>query len=915
MEFLRRVVNDLTERNIDLGESAIVTPNRRAGLFIKKYMQQNRALKKPAWLPQLYAIQDFVSEASELDLLDRFSLIFRLYAVYARRTPNPKPFDTYYHLSTIILSDFEEIDLSLLDRDRLFARLRNISEMEKSFGDGGSLMKSFNQFAEQMSSLYAEFCADLLQRQQAYYGLALRTLVDTFDIYRFERWKKIVFAGFYALTKAERKLLELLTEHDRADSYWDIDRYYFEDRKQEAGYFLRENTLIEHSDSIRWLSDDLQSDPKKIEIIGTAGRVAQAKALGELLRNEADRDNDTAIVLPDESLLFPVLHSIPEVYKDINVTMGYPLKNTALYQLLSAIIDLHDRRGADPATPFLFRDVTRILLHPYILPMARDAIHNFVRDAQKRNRALIPSRDLQGFDSRIDHIFTPLRSVDAFIEYLKRIFKDIVESMKGDIHFSPEIEYIYKFYTSLQRIEDMLSEQHIALGLTTFWNLLREIIESTAVPFLGEPLKGLQIMGLLETRTLDFTRVYILSVNEGILPAGKSQHSFIPNEVRQGFGMETWAHRDSIYAYYFYRLLQRAEKVTIFYNTVHDAFGKGEKSRFIDQLLHEYHERNPRAEIEHRIVTLRPAFERAQPLSVEKDDLLLAQMKGMMFSPTRLQTYVDCPLKFYLRYILGLDEEDELLESADAKVFGSVIHGVLDRLYRPLRGMQLAESDLASMRDHYKRTVEEVYLEKMGDVEIEKGRNFLNCRIIETLIGNYLENEKPGKVILETEREFEKWFAPGDFRVKLHGTVDRIEGRDGLVDIIDFKTGIVNSLQFSLDEERSFETLLDELRKHGQVLQLLLYYYLAAEQVKADDNVRFRLGIYSFKEQRDTGKPRFLSEGRSKSHYLTRRGGAAHVETILKQIFDDLFDKGKPFEQADDEEKCGFCPYVEICGR
>ncbi len=915
MEFLRKVVHDLAEKNLDLGELAIVTPNRRAGLFIKKYVQQHHSLNKPAWLPQLYSIQDFVSEVTELDLLDRFSLIFRLYDVYARCFPNPKPFDTYYHLSTMILSDFEEIDLSLVDRDKLFAQLRNISELEQSFGTGGSLIKSFNQFAEHMSALYAEFSGQLLDKHQAYYGLALRTLIDRFDISKFERWRKIIFAGFYALTRAERKLIELLIEQERADSYWDIDRYYFEDPKQEAGYFLRENELIKKSGHPKWISENLHLEIKEIEIYGTAGRVAQAKVLGELLKNRDDLTHTTAIVLPDESLLFPVLHSIPEAYKDINVTMGYPLKNTALYQLLCALIDLHLNRGPDPEAPFHFRDVNRILLHPYVLPMAREKIRDFLDDARARNRVMIQSGELRGFEERVDVIFTPVMSVDAFIEYLKKRFKDIVDNLKNDVQFSPEIEYIYKFYTNIQRIEDILSEQRVELELHTFWNLLREIVETTSVPFLGEPLKGLQIMGLLETRTLDFTHVYILSVNEGVLPAGKHQHSFIPNEVRQGFGMETWAHRDSMYAYYFYRLLQRAEKVTILYNTVHDAFGKGEKSRFIDQLLHEYPERNPRSKITHKTITLRPLFERPQPVSVEKDGALIGVMREMEFSPTRLQTYVDCPMKFYMRYILKLDEGDEVLESADAKVFGSVMHEVLNRLYRPLRGRELTESDVRRMRDLHKRTVEEVYLEKMGGVDIEKGRNFLNCRIIETLIGNYLESEKPGKVILETEKKFEKWLTLGDFRVRLTGQVDRIEQRDGLVDIIDFKTGIIGSLQFALAEKRSDEMVLEELRKKSQVLQLLFYYYLAAEGVNAGENVRFRLGIYSFKEQRDSGAARFLSESRSKNYYLTRRGAAGHVGSILKQIFNNLFDSGRPFGQIENEQVCEFCPYAAICGR
>jgi hypothetical protein len=915
MEFLRKVVEDLAKQKIDFGEIAIVTPNRRAGLFFKKYIQANEAIKKPVWLPELYSIQDFISSVTKLDLLDRFSLIFQLYDIYTSCFPHPRAFDTYYQWSNIVLSDFEEIDLYLVDREKLFKHLQDISRIEKTFGDSSPMMQGFTQFAGNLHNLYNSFSQALLEKHQAYYGLALRHLVDPFDLSLFKRWNKIIFTGFYALTKAEKKLIELLIQNKRADVYWDIDNYYFMDKKQEAGYFFRENPILKNTDEAKWISDSLQSTTKRIEIIGTAGRVAQAKVMGYFLKKEEDQENDTAIVLPDESLLFPVLHSIQEAYKHINVTMGYPLKNTSLYHLISSIIDLHSNQEPDPNASFHFRDVNRILLHPYVLPLAESEIREFIQKAKENNWILLKPKEMESFDPRIASIFKPVSSVDSFIVYIKKISRDIINSMKSDIHFSPEIEYIYQFYTSLQRIEDILSEHNITLELKTFWNLIREIIDTTSVPFLGEPLQGLQIMGLLETRTLDFKNVYILSVNEGILPAVKSQNSFIPNDVRKGFGMETWEHRDSIYAYYFYRLIQRAEKVKIFYNTMNDAFGKGEKSRFIDQLLHEYSYKNPQSHLEHKVFNFRSIFKKPQSLSVEKKEEVIEQLKTMWFSPTRMQTYVDCSLKFYLKYILKLDEKEELVESADAMVFGSVIHKVLNNLYHPLKGKLLTESDFENMLGRYKQTVEEVYLEEMGSVNIEKGRNFLYCRIIETLISNYLKNEKPGKTVIETEKRFKKILKFDDFNVNLNGMVDRIEKDNGTIDIIDYKTGIINSLQFNLDEQRSDEVLFKELRKKSQVLQLLFYYYLVADRADAGDDVRFRLGIYSFKEQKEIGKTRYLSEGRNRNYYLNPKGGYSSVLNILKQIFQDMFDSKSPFQQIDDDANCGFCPYVEICGR
>ena len=915
MEFLRGVVDDLAGQNINFGEIAIVTPNRRAGLFIKKYIQENDSIKKPVWLPQLYSVQDFISTVTELDLMDRFSLVFQLYGIYINCFQNPRSFDTYYQWSNIVLSDFEELDLYLVDRDKLFKHLRDISQIEESFGGSGPMMKGFTRFAENLQNLYTGFSQDLLEKNQAYYGLALRRLVENFDLSLFKKWDKIIFAGFYALTKAEQKLIELLLGEKKADIYWDIDNYFFEDKKQEAGHFLRENPIIKGHENIKWISDNLRSNPKKIEIISTAGRVAQAKVLGHFLENKQDQENDTAIVLPDESLLFPVLHSIPDSFKHINVTMGYPLKNSSLFFLISAIIDLHNNRGADPDASFHFRDVIRILNHPYLMPLAENEIREFLNEAKENKQVLLSSEDLQGFDPRINFIFKTVTSVDSFIIYIKKIARDIVNSLKSDVHFSPEIEYIYQFYTRLQRIEDIISEHSIILELKTFWNLLGEIIDTTSVPFLGEPLQGLQIMGLLETRTLDFKNVYILSVNEGILPAGKSQNSFIPNDVRKLFGMETWKHRDSIYAYYFYRLLQRAENVKIFYNTVNDAFGKGEKSRFIDQLLHEYPIKNPLAKMEHKIFNIRSVFEKPKLISIKKDEKIIGQMSTMRFSPSRLQTYVECSFKFYLKYVVKLEEQQELVESADAKDFGTVIHRVLNRIYQPVKGELLSEKNIAAMLSIYTQTVEQVYLEEMGTVDISKGRNYLYCRIIETLIHDYLKNEKPGKTVIETEKDFTKWLKLDSFQVKLYGMVDRIEQRNNTIDIIDFKTGIINSLQFNLDEQRSEEVLFAELRKKSQVLQLIFYYYLAADSIGREKDLFFRLGIYSFKEQREVGKTRYLSEAKNKNYYLSKKGGYSGIVAILKQIFGDLFDKESPFQQIDENSKCGYCPYSEICGR
>jgi RecB family exonuclease len=913
MKFLQKIVNDIADKGIDTGRLAVITPNRRAGLFIKKYIQENPKIAKPAWLPQLFSIQDFVSTASDTDVPDKLELVFRLYQSYSGCFKNPKSFDAYYPLSHIILSDFEEIDLALADREKLFALLKNISLLETSGRAETAVMKSYSQFAENMSDLYRLFTDDLLKSNQACYGLALRRLIDAFDPALFEKWEKIIFAGFYALTKAEQKIIELLTECGKADIYWDMDQYYFADSDQEAGYFFRENRLIQKSRDVKWMHDDFAEIPKNIKITGAAGRTAQAKLLGHFLLESHDAD-ETAIVLPDESMLFPVLHSIPDFYKKMNVTMGYPLKNTSMFRLLKALIDLHKNR-LNPEQPFHYKDISRILLHPYILPMDEEKIRGFLENAKTNNSVLMKPEQISCFDPRVNHIFRGISSPDDFIRYMQEILKSIADFLKEADHFPCEIEYVFQFYTQMQEMADLIHSYPVPLALQTLWNLMIEIAQTASVPFLGEPLEGLQIMGLLETRTLDFKNVYIMSANEGVLPAGKSQNSFIPNDARREFGMNTWAHRDSIYAYYFYRLIQRAQNVTIFYNTESGAFGNGEKSRFIDQLLHEYCRKSGTESGKPSVYSIKPVFEETKKIRVQKNDEMLRKISAMRFSPTMLQTYVDCGLKFYLQYCAGLRETEELLEYADAREFGSVIHLALEKLYAPLINKKINDSDILNMKKIFKQIIREAYLEKLGSADISRGRNYLYCRIIETLIENYINNEKSGRTILDTEKGFYRAFDYAGMTLKLYGKADMIISDHDAVDIIDFKTGKISSLHFDIHADYSAEMLFEALEKKPQVLQLLLYYYLVSGSNEPYASSHFRIGVYSFKEQKEAGSIKYLSPDKNGFYLFDSSEAHEKTERILRIMLDDLFSKNRDFTQTEDTDKCGYCPYKKLCGR
>ena len=916
MEFLARVVDELADRNIDFSNYVMVTPNRRAGLFLKKYIQKNEKIHKPCWIPELYSIRDFIGIVSHLYLMDSLSLVFRLYPVYRNCFENTKSFDQYYEWGKMVISDFNEIDLYLIDQNKLFTSLRQISSVDKEFERGGKVIQGFIKFSENLQQLYTAFTSGLLNDKQAYYGLALRKIVEQFDLSWFDQWDKIIFAGFNALSAAEQILMEKLKDKGKAEIFWDIDTYFYDDEKQEAGYFIRENPLVNDSDKVSWITDELLNSPKKIDIIGIPGRTAQAKVAGEFLKNEVPQQNDTAVVLPDESFLFPLLNSLPEDLKQVNVTMGYPLKNTGIYHLLTAVIDLQsNKESSDAGITFFYQDVSNILLHSYVLAMDRITVNKFLHECLEENRVLINEQELKIFTHNIQYIFTPISSLSSFIEYVRIILQNIVSSIKEKEGFSLEIEYIYHFYTQLQKMEDTIAEFDLELELTTFWKLFKSVIEGTSVPFLGEPLQGLQIMGFLETRALDFKNVYILSANEGILPASHSKNSFIPHDVRKYYGMVTHEHEDSIYAYYFYRLLKRANRIKIFYNTESDEFGKGEKSRFIEQLLREYASKNNRAEVQETIFNVKTRYKKPEELIIKKDNDILHKLAAMKYSPTRLQTYVDCSLKFYLKYICGLEEREEVIESADNRIFGVIIHKILEKLYRPLVGKMLSEKYLESLKEQYAILCEQVYQESMGNVDIGKGRNYIYCSIIKSLVSRYLDNEVSGKTIIRIEEQIERNIKVNKKKIQLYGKIDRIERHAGFTDIIDFKIGNISSLQFMFKNDYDNTHLIDQLQKNEQVLQLICYYFLVAGSEYISSNTRCRLGIYSFRNQQKKVHIQYLKQNRNEEYQFKGRTEIGKSISVLKHIITEILSADIPFQQTENSDKCEYCPYKNICGR
>lgn len=918
MEFLRRIVTDLTDRGVDFRRTAIVTPSRRAGLFLRKYIHEHEGIPHPVWLPDRFSIQDFVAAVSSITLPDHLSLVFKLYPVYRSIFNNPKAFDAYYQWGSIVISDFNEIDLWLCDRNDLFDKLRNLSRIGTESAGSTPMATEFIRFAGALRDVYYAFTDELLTAREGYYGLALRQISENFDPARFARWDTIVFAGFNALTKGEQTLIGELEKTGKALMYWDIDSYFYDDPAQEAGWFFRNNPLVDRERS-SWIDDDLRTRGKHISLIGTAGRAGMAKVLGSLLDEKRDFDPDsTAVILPDETLLFPVLHSLPESISRINVTMGYPLKNTALFNLAELVFDMHSDAASDGTSAFRYASVAAVLRHPYILPMAEADVSDLLLLSRNQQLAFLEQDLLVSLNSTFPGLFEPVRTTEAMIALLSRLFRQIaawLEAGDRDQHLF-EIEYLYQFMTRLQRIAGFIDAYQVDADIATFRKLFRDVVTATAVPFVGEPLHGLQIMGLLETRSLDFRNVVILSANEGILPAAPPGETYIPNDVREDTGMPTSLHQDAVYAYYFYRLLKRADSVTILYNTVHDSFGKGEKSRFLDQLLHELDPAVEAVTVTEQAAVIEPVFDSTRAIVIEKTDAHLEALASRSYSPSSLQTYLNCSLKFYFTYILGLSREEDVLETADAAVFGTILHEVLDRLYRPFLGMPLGKTQIADMEGRAADCVSTVYRDIMGTADLGRGKNYLYREIIETLVRGYLERETPGITVLASEERLFASFVHRGREIRLNGKIDRIQTDGACVDLIDFKTSTAPSLTVHDFADAAPEALRQRLaeKKNQGVVQLLMYCLLAVKNRRTGPGRDLRPSLYCFRGQQTGKSARFLDLGGSGKRISPQEAEAA-AGRVLEAVFDSLFSPEEPFSQTEDASVCRYCPFISICGR
>ena len=959
--FLEHIAKSLyREHGNTLNKHCLVFPNRRAGLFFLKYLA--REISKPAWTPAIMTINDLFRSLSDLQMAENEILLFELYKVYREVRKSKESFDDFYFWGDMLLNDFDDVDKNLAAASRIFRNVKDLKEIDQAFGgltdEQAEVVKRFwtNFNPEKMSDqkkefrniwsvlddIYRKFRKSLYDKNLAYEGMIFRDVIEGTGKKRLNdlKWELIHFAGFNALNECEKQLMSELKDEGRAKFYWDYDNSYVrEGRLNSAGYFLKDNLKYFGDDMPgEWSYDTMLSKPSpsvKRRIIDTSSDVSQVKLIPELIRNitglTAENAHETAVILADENLLIPVLTSLPENITDINITMGYPLRHTMVYSLVKNLLDLQRNARVNNGTVFFYhRDVISLLKNGLMAVLIEEKDLEIIGDITEQNLVMVPS-NLFNHSENLQNIFIKADTTAIFSEYLKSILSLLAVSTSDNDEESGNDskgknitnEFIYRIMLSINRLEAVSGLPEYGLTLNTWMSLFERLLRSQSVPFSGEPLSGIQVMGILETRTLDFRNLIIMSVNEGIIPEITSASSFIPFSLREAFGLPSINHRESVYAYHFYRLLQRAENVTFIFNSNPEGLRTGEMSRFLQQMKYEpllkpemqnlnFVIRNPG--------NVNEVIERTGEHQLQLLERYSPDKQGRMLSPSAINTWLNCRMKFYYRYVCGLKEPDVITGDIDPAMLGTILHETVRSLYEVFKGKNITGetigsiiNDRDSLSGHINRNIRNFFGRKNDNVAT--GNELIAKEVLLEYVLRVLRrdmNNVPFSIIgLETPVSFP--LNTGDdttgIRIITGGIIDRVDLKDGIRRILDYKTGSI------ADSIRSIEELFNDDRQKDLDgwLQTLLY---CEGYLNENRDAKVKPAVYQTKKiyYDDLLKIRSAKNvERSVDDYTSVRH--EYINGLTSTVM-TIFSMDEPFRMTTDNwNKCSHCPYRALCMR
>ncbi|MBU3680592.1 MAG: PD-(D/E)XK nuclease family protein [Flavobacterium sp.] len=890
----------------------VVLPNKRAKLFLIAALQKQ--LSTAVFAPKISSIEDFVQELSGLHPADSITQLFEFYDVYCQLSLKPQSFELFANWAKTLLQDFNEIDRYLLDPLHVLTYIKDIEDIKRwgvEVADKTKLLENYVDFWKQLPTYYQALKTHLLAKKMGYQGLIYREAVHHLpDFCEVISGKTYVFAGFNALNAAEEKIIQTLLLHNRARVFWDADETFLNDPMHDAGLFLRRYKATwpyYKSHPFEWITNDF-AQPKTIRCIGTPKTVGQTKIAGSILEDIVTTFPDTplnsiAVVLAEEQLLVPLLYALPNELSALNITMGYSSKNNPAQLLVALLFKMHlhaHSRGRNTYV-YYYKDVLAVLTHPMIAPYA-DA-NELVHTIQQYNYTFISHQKLTQLHPQPTALFELLFNQweDAAMPVLERL-SALLLLLKTKLSTQKEDEklqqtFVYSLYKMLNKLSNYFTQYTAVHSLSTLHSVYKQVIDLAEVSFEGEPLQGLQIMGVLESRVLDFETVIILSVNEGKFPAGKSNNSFIPYDVKRELGLPTFKEKDAIYAYHFYHILQRAKQVFLLYNTESDGLDAGEMSRFITQMEVERPDSHVFTKAIHNPIV--PNTVSALQVIPKSESVMqrIHELANSGFSPSSLSSYIRNPLLFYFQRILRIRETDEVEETIALNTLGTIIHESLFELYTPFVGKVLTEQQLTSCFTQIEFVVTKHFKAVYKEGEIKKGRNLLAFEVAKRNVHNFLTYElaqlKKGDVVqilaLETKlsRTLSHPALPVD--VIISGNVDRIEQRNGVVRIIDYKTGKVEKSSLVL---KTWQGLTEDIA-NDKIIQVLAYAFMYAANF---NEPRMEAGIISFKNLKEGFMPFTIKADKVSTCFIHQEQLDEYKEQLVLLLV-ELFDATIPFTE------------------
>ena len=916
--FLEKIAERLIRKfpeNLD--SISVVLPSKRSVVFLKNYLSTK--ISKPIFLPMFFSIEEFIENISGLKVLDNVSLQFYLYQSYLDSSKGKvDSFSEFLDWGNVLLQDFNDIDTNMVDSKSLFTNITNIKELDNweleqwSFANKKltDSQKNYMEFFASLHEIYKNFKQKLISKNYAYQGLANFIAAEKIKDIHIE-WNRVWFVGLNALTKSQHLIIDDLKERDVARVFWDADKYYFDNPEHEASYFLKQQKHKWSEIDFEGIGDYMSFPKNKFQVISCPQNIAQAQVMSKVLSALTDDDlhnSKTAIILADEGLLFPVLNNIPKEVKKLNVTMGSPFKITPFFSFINNFLLLKIKSIRNKKNGFYYKDLFLLLDDPYFKKLVdSQSLKKIKGYIINNNLIFINENEIFNFLDRetFQSIFTIDTDVNDTILQIKLIISLLMKCFIRDKSII-DIEVLMSFSQSIEVVQRLFSDFNFNLDLTTLLSIIERVVSKEIIPFKGEPLEGVQLMGILESRALDFENIIILGVNEGILPKGKIINSLIPYELKRFFKIPSYLERDAIFSYHFYRILQRAKNITLTYNSSLDDFGVGEKSRFITQLLSEYKTSKIDEFIFYdndiRLDPIKPFIISSNSIN---EEILKWASNGV--SPTAINMYKLCSIEFYFHYLLKIREPIQIDEYADNSLMGSAIHNFLEVFYPT---DSITTKNFLNYEDKIRDSLNSFYKKHLSANNFNKGKNYLSLKVAEKLLKDFIIYEeellKENNIqILYKEKELILDFKVNEYNFKLIGNIDRIDLFNNSLRIIDYKSGKNNSnseLVFSDWDEVS------DNPKKDKVFQLLMYSYLFLKNNPRFLNTNIIVGIYFLRDLKKGLVP------------LQKKGGfkfdndfIKNFEIQLHRIFERMIKDD--FKENDDYKLCEFCNSLEITGR